>query len=67
MSKMSIEWHKKTLGYQEQNYERLQKEFAELQEREYKARLDLENYRAQIKRAELMGKDGFDRERFGAY
>lgn len=67
MAKNTIEWHKRVIGYQEEHYLKLKQELVELQEREYKARLDLETYRAQIKRAELMGKDGFDRDKFRSF
>lgn len=67
MAKNTIEWHKECLANSEEYYKKLREELNRAQDAEYKSRLALEKYRAQIKRAELLGKDGFDAEKFGAY
>jgi hypothetical protein len=64
MAKNTIEWHKECLANCEEHHRKLREERKRVEDAEYQARIELERYRAQIKRAELMGKDGFDRDKF---
>ena len=69
MPKMPLSWHKQCLENQKGTYSRMveknrkAREIAESDER--RIRLSIEILEEQIIRAELMGKDAFDRERFG--
>jgi hypothetical protein len=69
MPKMPLSWHRQCLKNQKDNYSRVvQKNLRALeiaQSDERKLRLSIEILEEQIIRAELMGKDAFDKERFG--
>ena len=69
MPKMPLSWHRQCLKNQKDNYSRVvQKNLRALeiaQSDERKLRLSIEILEEQIVRAELMGKDAFDRDRFG--
>lgn len=69
MPKMPLSWHRQCLENQKDHYSRVvQKNLRALeiaQSDERRLRLSIEILEEQIIRAELMGKDAFDRERFG--
>lgn len=69
MPKMPLSWHRQCLENRKGSYSRMvenNRKAREIAESvESSLRLSIEILEEQILRAELMGKDAFDRERFG--
>ena len=62
--KMPVSWHRECLANSESWLVQIGREIQTLQKALEKAREEQAIYRAQIKRAEAEGRDGFDREKF---
>lgn len=69
MPKRPLSWHRQCLENQKDNYARVVERnriaLDRARSEERRLRLSIEVLEEQIIRAELMGKDAFDRDRFG--
>ncbi len=63
--KMPLDWHKECLENTRKHLARMKEQARQLREAIERSERDIVLYDGQIIRAEAMGKDGFDSDKFG--